>query len=357
MADVTEETAGGVEGAASKAVHDVRGNEELHELDGHEEHPGGGRFNRLLVFVVAGISMIVGVVVVQGIRSAGVTAPSSGTQATDSGADAARNKVEVDELAAGAVRPKSPAVVIPPAASMPNVQSQVVQRTARPPGRYAQWVEDKYMKALEAPEMVGAFHSASALEIPRAQSGEGDPGGADRRYQLGSAGSGAGPGERECVRQRDRQVAVDPAGQPSYRRLSQCLGVVAAARSDCMAAAHFPKHGEHGPAADAGHRPGRVCRVRGSGEQPLPRNLRHGGGDESHQRGPNGWPDGDVRRWWNLRRLRLLPAQSVGDGGRDGRLRGVRTVGRRRAANGGTGNEPSADDRDQAGLSIRGDGD
>jgi len=29
------------------------------------------------------------------------------------------------------------------------------------------------MKALEAPEMVGAFHSASALEIPRAQSGEG----------------------------------------------------------------------------------------------------------------------------------------------------------------------------------------
>src|SRR5216683_1818378 len=135
MADVTEETAGGVEGAASKAVHDVPGNEELHELDGHEEHPGGGRFNRLLVFVVAGIAMIVGVVVVQGIRSAGVSAPSSATQATDSGADAARNKVEVDELAAGAVRPKSPAVVILPAASMPNVQSQVVQRTARPPGR------------------------------------------------------------------------------------------------------------------------------------------------------------------------------------------------------------------------------
>jgi type IV secretory pathway VirB10-like protein len=173
MADVTEGAAGGVEGAASKAVHDVRGNEELHELDGHEEHPGGGRFNRLLVFVVAGIAMIVGVVVVQGIRSAGVTAPSSATQATDSGANAARNKAEVDELAAGAVRPKSPAVVIPPAASMPNVQSQVVQRTARPPGRYAQWAEDKYMKALEAPEMVGAFHSASALEIPRAQSGDG----------------------------------------------------------------------------------------------------------------------------------------------------------------------------------------
>jgi type IV secretory pathway VirB10-like protein len=173
MADVTEGTAGGVEGGASKAVHDVRCNEELQELDGHEEHPGGGRFNRLPVFGFAGIAMTVGVVVVQGIRSAGVTAPSSATQATDSGADAARNKAEVDELAAGAARPKSPAVVIPPAAPMPNVRSQVVQRMGRLPGRYAQWVEDKYMKALEAPEMVGAFHSASALEIPRAQSGEG----------------------------------------------------------------------------------------------------------------------------------------------------------------------------------------
>src|SRR5260370_36643319 len=110
MADVTEETAGGVEGAASKAVHDVRGNEELHELDGHEEHPGGGRFNRLVGFVVAGVAVIVGVVVVQGIRSAGVTPPSSATQETDSGADTARNKAGVDDLAAGAERPKAPAL-------------------------------------------------------------------------------------------------------------------------------------------------------------------------------------------------------------------------------------------------------
>src|SRR5260370_2312154 len=172
--DVVQGNAGGAEGAAAKPIHDAGSTEDgLRELDGHEGDSGGGRFNRLLVFGGAGIAMIVGVVVVQGIRSEGVTTPSSATQATDSGADAARNKAEVDELAAGAPRPKSPAVVIPPAAPMPNVQSQVVQRTARPPGRYAQWAEDKYMKALEAPEMVGAFHSASALEIPRAQSGEG----------------------------------------------------------------------------------------------------------------------------------------------------------------------------------------
>src|SRR5260370_40662595 len=134
MVDVTEGAAGGVEGGTSKGVGDARCNEELHERDGHEEHPGGGRFNRLLVFVVAGIAMIVGVVVVQGIRSAGVTTPSSATQATDSGADAARNKAEVDELAAGAPRPKSPAAGIPPAAPRATVQSQGVQPTARPPG-------------------------------------------------------------------------------------------------------------------------------------------------------------------------------------------------------------------------------
>src|SRR5260370_2533073 len=155
--DVVQGNAGGAEGAAAKPIHDAGSTEDgLRELDGHEEHPGGGRFNRLLVFVVAGISMIVGVVVVQGIRSAGVTAPSSATQAMDSGADAARNKVEVDELAAGEVRPKSPAAVIPPASSMPNVQSPVVQPPAPAPGLYAHLAEDKKMNALHTAEIAWA---------------------------------------------------------------------------------------------------------------------------------------------------------------------------------------------------------
>src|SRR5216684_3598939 len=78
---------------------------ELRELDRHEEHPGGGRFNHLLLIVVVGIAMIVGIVAMQGIRSAGVTVPSTGAQPTDDGVDAARDKAEVDELAAGASRP------------------------------------------------------------------------------------------------------------------------------------------------------------------------------------------------------------------------------------------------------------
>ena len=33
----------------------------------------------------------------------------------------------------------------------------------RPPSRYAQWAEEKYMKALESPQMVSAFHDGGTL--------------------------------------------------------------------------------------------------------------------------------------------------------------------------------------------------
>jgi hypothetical protein len=146
-------------------MRDVRSTEDdVREHDMLEEHPGGGRFNRLLLVVVIGVAMVVGAVAIEGIRSAGVSAPSTRTQAADDGADVARNKAEIDALAAGTTRPKPLAVVVPPGVAMPSVQSQVV-RTPREPSRYAQWAQDKYMKALEAPEMVGAFHSASTLEI------------------------------------------------------------------------------------------------------------------------------------------------------------------------------------------------
>jgi type IV secretory pathway VirB10-like protein len=170
--DVVQENAGGTE-TPGKPIHDARSTEdELREPEADEEHPGGGRFNHLLLVVVVGIAMIVGAVAAEGIRSAGVRAPSTGTQAADDGAGVARNKAEVDDLAAGVTRPKPPAVVIPPAATMPRLQTQVV-RAPREPSRYAQWAQDKYMKALEAPELVAAFHSTSTLEIARAQGGEG----------------------------------------------------------------------------------------------------------------------------------------------------------------------------------------
>jgi type IV secretion system protein TrbI len=45
---------------------------------------------------------------------------------------------------------------------------------ARTPSRYAQWAEDKFMRALEAPQMVAAFHSGGTLEVANAPGTHGE---------------------------------------------------------------------------------------------------------------------------------------------------------------------------------------
>jgi type IV secretory pathway VirB10-like protein len=145
------------------------GAEEREPNDGQEQS-GGGRFNRVLFYSVVGVLMTAGVVAVHGIRSAGVTAQTAGTARPDDTVDSARDKAEVEALAADATRPKPAPVIMPaPAATLPRVQTQVEQRPPKPPGRYAQWAEDKYMRALEAPQMVAAFHGGGTLEIASAR--------------------------------------------------------------------------------------------------------------------------------------------------------------------------------------------
>jgi type IV secretory pathway VirB10-like protein len=175
MADQAQGITSGAEGVTRQAAGGGRsGDDEVREVEREEEHPGGGRFNRLLLIVIAAIAMIVGVVAAQGIRSAGVPAQSVSTQPADDGADVARNKAKVEELAAGSA-PRAPVatVTLPPAATLPTVQAQVEQRAARPPSRYAQWAQDKYMRALEAPQMVAAFHGGGTLEIGNAKEAPG----------------------------------------------------------------------------------------------------------------------------------------------------------------------------------------
>ncbi len=148
---------------------------ELVPEDGGElEHPGGGRFNGRLLMAGVGIAMIVGVAAVQGIRSAGVAVSKAAKQpADDAGVDAARNRTEVEELAArGRHAHTAPTAVPPTVMTIPRPQTQV-ERRSRLPSRYAQWAEEKYMKALEAPEMVAAFHGGATLEIGRSQAGQG----------------------------------------------------------------------------------------------------------------------------------------------------------------------------------------
>jgi type IV secretory pathway VirB10-like protein len=142
--------------------------------DEEQEHGGGGRFNRRLLMTFGVLAVVVAVVAVEGIRSAGVKGTSVATQQpADDGADAARDKAEVEELAAGGRRPQAaPSPAVPATVmTIPSQQTQVEHRP-KAPGRYAQWAEDKYMRALEAPQMVGAFHGGGTLEIGSAREGQ-----------------------------------------------------------------------------------------------------------------------------------------------------------------------------------------
>jgi type IV secretion system protein VirB10 len=57
---------------------------------------------------------------------------------------------------------------------MPVTNAQApVERSPKTPSRYTQWAEDKRMRALEAPQMVAAFHSGGTLEIGSAKGQQG----------------------------------------------------------------------------------------------------------------------------------------------------------------------------------------
>ena len=151
----------------------VREDGEEREPDDEQEQQGGGRFNRRLLILVVAVAVTVAVFAVQGIRSAGSTAPRASAQPEgEEAGQAVRDKAEVEELKSRAGPPETPPVATTPSMTIPSVQAPV-QHSSKPPSRYAQWAEDKYMRALEAPEMVAAFHGGSTLEIPSAQRGEG----------------------------------------------------------------------------------------------------------------------------------------------------------------------------------------
>ena len=137
-----------------------------------DEHPGGERFNRLLLIAGALAAMVAGIVLAEGIRTAGAPPQATASALTEGGADEARNRAQVEDLAAAGARAATPAVVTAPAAAQPAVSGQVVVPQApRAPSRYAQWAADKYLRALEAPQMVTAFHGSDTLQLPGAQRG------------------------------------------------------------------------------------------------------------------------------------------------------------------------------------------
>ncbi len=133
-----------------------------------QEHPGGGRFNRLILIAFAAVAIVSGVVVALGVESSGIGQSAGVQKAGEDPGASARNSGEIADLAAHGGKPLAAPTFVPPPAVVATVQAPIQQAPPRPPSRYAQWAEEKYMKALESPQMVSAFHGGGTLEIARA---------------------------------------------------------------------------------------------------------------------------------------------------------------------------------------------
>jgi type IV secretory pathway VirB10-like protein len=137
-----------------------------------EEQPqetlGGGRFNRLLGISFVVVAMAGGIALALGVESSGTSQDAAVEKAiADPGAEA-RDRGEVADLVAHGSAPHgAPTMMAQPV--MPTTQAALQRTLPQAPSRYAQWAQDKYMKALEAPQMVGAFHTGQALEIANAK--------------------------------------------------------------------------------------------------------------------------------------------------------------------------------------------
>jgi type IV secretory pathway VirB10-like protein len=129
---------------------------------------GGPRLNGRLAAATVGIMMGLVVLLTLAVQSSGPRQSAQSGAANDSDNTTA-DKTAVQDLIAHASEP-TPAPLYQAPAMAPSSMVIPREQTAAPvaprqPSRYAEWARDKYMKALEAPQMVAAFHD-STLEIP-----------------------------------------------------------------------------------------------------------------------------------------------------------------------------------------------
>ena len=138
------------------------------------EELGGGRFNRLLIVVFVAVAIAGGVALALGVQSTESGQGSAAAKTADDQGASARDRGEVEDLAANGARPRATATAMPVEPVMPIMRQPVRPSAPKPPSRYAQWAEEKYLRALEAPQMVSAFRGAATLEIASAKAQPGD---------------------------------------------------------------------------------------------------------------------------------------------------------------------------------------
>jgi hypothetical protein len=80
-----------------------------------QEHPGGGRFNWLILIAFAAVAIVNGVVVALGVESCGIGQSALQKPADDAGASARDNGESADLAAHGGKRLPGPTFVPPPA--------------------------------------------------------------------------------------------------------------------------------------------------------------------------------------------------------------------------------------------------
>jgi type IV secretory pathway VirB10-like protein len=141
-----------------------RNAEELDQDSGHESI-GGERFNRLLGLLAIAVAVIGGTMLALGLESSGINPTTAAQKLIDDPNSESRDRGEVADLAAHGATPRQPAIAMPAEPIVPMAQPPLQRSAPKPPSRFAQWAEDKYLKALEAPQMVAAFHAGSTLEI------------------------------------------------------------------------------------------------------------------------------------------------------------------------------------------------
>jgi type IV secretory pathway VirB10-like protein len=133
------------------------------------EQLGGGRFNRLLIVAFVTVAIVGGVVLALGVQSTESGHGSAAQKTADDQGASARDRGEVEDLAANGARRHAAAPAVSTQPLMPIMRQPVRPSALRPPSRYAQWAEEKYLRALEAPQMVSAFHASTTLEIASAK--------------------------------------------------------------------------------------------------------------------------------------------------------------------------------------------
>ena len=78
-----------------------------------QEHLGGGRFNRLLGVVFVAVAMVGGVALALGVQSSGTSQSSASQKSADDPGSAARDRGEIEDLAAHGAVPHAAPTVMP----------------------------------------------------------------------------------------------------------------------------------------------------------------------------------------------------------------------------------------------------